>query len=115
MPAPALPAAPTRLIDHSVHTPSIGVGAASRNMTGKLYVDSDDALCASRGGVDVNNHAQHTAPCYLIPQQSKGLDFFTLQTLMEAGGVDLEALAVISSVHLPNGTKKHEGFSYRYS
>jgi hypothetical protein len=104
----------TLLIDHSVHTPSIGVGAASRNMTGKLYVDNDDMLCATRGGVDANNRPQPTAPCYIIPRQSKGLDFFTLKTLMDAGGVDLEALAVTSTIHNKNGTKSHESQSYRF-
>ena len=53
---------------------------------GKLYVDNDDTLCATRGGVDANNRSQPTAPCYIIPRQSKGLDFFTLKTLMDAGG-----------------------------
>eukprot|EP00035_Acanthoeca_spectabilis_P023428 m.449312 g.449312 ORF g.449312 m.449312 type:complete len:446 (-) comp19801_c0_seq1:152-1489(-) len=82
----------TMLLDHAIVTPTLGITATSRNMTGRLLIKSNDTLCAARNGYDNFHGDTHksTAPCYVEPIQSLGLDFFTLGDLLGSGDVDLE-------------------------
>eukprot|EP00041_Stephanoeca_diplocostata_P016590 m.327616 g.327616 ORF g.327616 m.327616 type:complete len:470 (-) comp20418_c0_seq1:248-1657(-) len=78
----------TLLLDHAITTPSLGIEATSRNMSGKLYVKDNDGLCQSSP-----NSSSNTAPCYIIPQEAISLDFFTVGELLRSGDVDLGDLS----------------------
>jgi hypothetical protein len=38
------------LLDHAIATPTLGITATSRNMTGRLLIQKNDTLCAVRNG-----------------------------------------------------------------
>mmetsp|Transcript_67176 Transcript_67176/g.194251 ORF Transcript_67176/g.194251 Transcript_67176/m.194251 type:complete len:479 (+) Transcript_67176:112-1548(+) len=88
----------TLLIDHAAQAPEIGFAAEGRFLHGLLRVPGrgpvEQALCAMPGAVDDYYHGQATssAPCYVEPGHPKNtaLDFFTIGTLLAAGGVTLD-------------------------
>jgi len=90
-------------------------------MLGMLFVDpgvvvdgndkqTQDALCKSRSdAVDAVQGGSPTdsAPCYLKPQSSGGVDYFTVGTLLEAMGVSLEGESYPGSGH----SARYEGLT----
>lgn len=84
------------LLDHAIATPTLGITATSRNMTGRLLIKNNDTLCALRNGFQDFRGDTHSssAPCFVDPVQSLGLDFFLLSDLLEVGARVLGCLDV---------------------
>mmetsp|Transcript_26620 Transcript_26620/g.70020 ORF Transcript_26620/g.70020 Transcript_26620/m.70020 type:complete len:452 (+) Transcript_26620:196-1551(+) len=85
----------TLLLDHAIATPTLGITATSRNMSGRLLIQENDTLCAVRGGFDDyrGTVSKNTAPCYVNPIQALGLDFFTMDDLLGSANIDLDGEA----------------------
>lgn len=92
----------TVLVDHAVRPSAPSSGSeyllTSRQMDGLLYVGADSGLqrelCAKAGNaVDgaIWGKPTREAPCYLPPKTANGLDYFSMGTLMQAMGIDLDA------------------------
>lgn len=93
----------TMLIDHSVIMPSVGISATSTAMVGALYVNASgphpeiqSQLCDANPTAvsSLDGPLTNSAPCYIPPNKTKdGLDFFTLDVLLQSMGISLEDTA----------------------
>merc|ERR1712176_1620471 len=99
----------TLLIDHSVQVDELGISKSSENMRGYLFVNGTNKrqqrLCQMRPDAFsiLSNPESLTdkAPCYLVPSNPPGseLDFFSVGTLLNAAGVDLDQKSAPKSNH----------------
>lgn len=111
----------TLLIDHSVASPSTGLATTSRELYGMLFVDPQvapngkgrtiqDDFCKSRPdavSAAIGGAPTDSAPCYVTPQSTFGLDYFTVGSLLQAMGMSLEEPSYPGSGH----SARYEGLT----
>jgi hypothetical protein len=85
----------TVLFDTSVACTSLDITGQSSEMEGWLFVKSNDAFCKSYEQAKTTWGGDETAtsaPCYVQPNRtSANLDFFELETLLQAADTSLDA------------------------
>lgn len=118
----------TVLIDHSViaESPDLDISeklqAASSEISGRLYVAKNNALCSQykeSATLDYRGNMGSTssAPCYIAPNTtSKNLDYFSLDVLMQAADQTLDSInaAYTDETYRETGGKMSSYFHCRY-
>jgi len=97
----------TVLFDTSVFATTLNVYGESSQMEGRLYVESNHALCAKEPSATYyfDSSLTNEAPCYIMPNKtSANLDYFSLDYMMGAAGSSLDDNSTSAKTFRYDGT-----------